>query len=154
MKFYSHAEVTKFLRELSEYYQKEAEKYGDKLGSRLRPGAGEGGPPKEDKKQEKKVDPKQKGGGGWIKIGTLPLNVASPESAITEVMYLAHEDLKVKLAKTNEVLKSFEQNANTLIPQNATFQLYMKNGVPERMVVEAQEQKKAAFNFDGKFRVV
>ena len=167
MKFYSQAEITKYLKEVSEYYQKEAEKYGDKLGGMLRTGPGESAP-KEEKKQEKqdkqekgdkgdkKSDQKGKpsGGGGWIKMGTLMLNTANTGPATTEVMYQIHEDLKLKLARTNEALKSFEQNANTLIPQNAIFQLYVRNGVPERIIVEAEEAKKAVFSFDGRFRVV
>ncbi|MGH9920516.1 MAG: hypothetical protein ACRD6W_16805, partial [Nitrososphaerales archaeon] len=65
------------------------------------------------------------------------------------------EDLKQKLARTNDAIKSFESGASTLIPQSATFQLYVRNGVPERIIVEAEEAaKKTVFNFDGRFRVV
>jgi hypothetical protein len=156
VKFYSQAEITKYLRELSEHYQKEAEKYGDKLGLMLRPGAEPA--PKEEKKQEKgdkKGDPKAKASaGGWVKMGSLIINIANTGPASTEVMYQIHEDLKLKLARTNEALKSFETNANTILPQVGTFHLYVRNGVPERIIVEAEEAKKAAFNFDGKFRVV
>jgi hypothetical protein len=147
------------MRDVAEYYQKEAEKYGDKLGGMLRPGPGESAP-KEEKKQDKgdkKNDQKGKpsgGGGGWVKMGTLMLNNHNSGPATTEVMYQIHEDLKQKLARTNEALKSFEQNASTLIPQNAIFMLYVRNGVPERLIVEAEEAKKAVFNFDGRFRVV
>jgi hypothetical protein len=160
MKFYTQAEVTKYMKEVADYYQKEAEKYGDKLGGMLRPGAGESAPKEEKEKKQDKSDKKsdQKGkpssGGGWVKMGTMMLNTANSGPAMTEVMYQIHEDLKQKLARTNEALKSFEQNASTLIPQNAVFQLYIRNGVPERIIVEAEETKKAVFNFDGKFRVV
>ena len=157
LKFSTQAEVIKYLRELADYYQKESEKYGDKLGSMLRTGPGEAAPAKDEKqdKKDKKSDQKAKPtGGGWVKIGSLMLNVTNPGSATTEVMYQVHEELKAKLARTNEAIKSFEQNASTLIPQNATFQLYMRNGVPERIIIEAVETKKALFNFDGRFRVV
>ena len=157
MKFLSQAEITKFLRELAEYYQKEAEKYGDKLGSMLREDP-RAAAPKDEKKQDKgdkKGEQKPKiTSGGWTKMGSLLLNTSNTGPATTEVMYQAHEDLKQKLARTNEALKSFEQNANTLIPQSATIQLYIRNGVPERIIVEAEEAKKATFNFDAKFRVV
>jgi hypothetical protein len=157
MKFYSQAEVTKYMKEVADYYQKEAEKYGDKLGGMLRTGPGEPAS-KDDKKQDKgdkKSDQKGKpSGGGWIKMGTLMLNTANTGPATTEVMYQIHEDLKQKLARTNEAIKSFESSASTLIPQSATFQLYVRNGVPERIIVEAEEAKKTAFNFDGRFRVV
>jgi hypothetical protein len=160
VKFYSQAEITKYLRELSEHYQKEAEKYGDKLGLMLRPGVEP--TPKEEKKQEKEDKKGDKKGeqktkasaGGWVKMGSLVINMANSGPASTEVMYQIHEDLKLKLARTNEALKSFETNANTILPQVGTFHLYVRNGVPERIIVEAEEVKKAAFNFDGKFRVV
>lgn len=158
MSFYSQAEILKYMKDIAEYYQKESEKYGDKLGGMLRTGPGEA-TPKDDKKQDKgdkKSEQKGKpsGGGGWVKMGTLMLNSVNTGPASTEVMYQIHEDLKLKLARTNEAIKSFEQNASTLIPQNAVFQLYVRNGVPERIIVQAEEVKKAAFNFDGKFRVV
>src|SRR5271170_2476595 len=155
MKFYTQAEIIKYMKDLAEYYQKESEKYGDKLGGMLRTGPGEAGP-KEEKKQDKgdkKNDPKGKpgGGGGWVAMGSLKINTVNSGPATTEVMYQIHEDLKQKLARTNEALKSFEQNASTLIPQTGTFQLYVRNGVPERIIVEAEEAKKAVFNFDGRF---
>lgn len=162
MKFYSQAEVIAYLRDVADGYQKESENYGNTLGSMLRtiPGQPQA---KDDKRQDKgdrgdnkKIDQKGKPlPGGWVMIGSLLLNTVNPSSATTEVMYQIHEDLKQKLAKTTEALKSFEQNAGTLVPQNAVFQLYMRNGVPERMIVEVQEPRaKTVFTYDGRFRVV
>jgi len=62
--------------------------------------------------------------------------------------------LKSKLARTSEVLKTFEVTASSMIPPNASFQLFMKNGVPERIIVETMEKKKQLFSFDANFRVV
>ena len=156
VRLYSHEEVVKYLRELSEYYQKESEKYGDKLGSMLRgtPDEPKDSKKKEDKKDDKKQDPKKSGPGGWIKMGSLIINTAATESANTEIMYQVHEDLKSKLARTVEAVKSFEQSANTLIPQNSTFELFLRNGVPERIVASVGSSRKASFAFDGKFRIV
>ncbi len=153
LKFYSQAEVTKYMKDLSEYYQKEAEKYGDKLGSMLRTGPGESA---QKDRVDKKTDSKAKvSSGGWIKMGSLLVNTANAGPPTTEVMYQIHEDLKQKMARTNEALKSFEQNSNSLIPKNATFQVYVRNGVPERIIVQPEEvAKREAFNFDAKFRVV
>ena len=152
--FYSHDEVTRYLRDLGEYFQKESERYGDKLGNMLR-GPGQAAPaPKESKKDDKKADQKKPAPGGWVKMGSILVNTANTDSATTEVMYQVHEDLKLKLQRTTEALKSFEQSANTLIPQGSTFEVYVKNGVPERIVAKAGEAKKATFNFDGRFRVV
>jgi len=145
------------MRDLGEYFQKESERYGDKLGNMLRE---PGQPPasskenKENKKDDKKGDQKKPTPGGWVKMGSMLVNTSNTESATTEVMYQVHEDLKLKLQRTTEALKSFEQSANTLIPQGSTFEVYVKNGVPERIVAKAGEGKKATFNFDGRFRVV
>lgn len=154
MKFYSHEEVVKYLRELAEYYQKESEKYGDKLGSMLR---GTGRPEtaqKEAKKDEKKPEAKKASPGGWTKMGSILINTTNAEAASTEVMYQVHEDLKLKLARTTEALKSFEQNANAVFAQNSVFEMFFKNGVPERIVVRPGEGKRPLYNFDGRFRVV
>jgi hypothetical protein len=156
-KFQNLEELLKYLRDASEYYQKEAEKYGDKLGSALRTSPGEAKPASEEKKNEKgdkKGDQKKAGGGSWVKMGTLMLSTSGSPSASTEVMYQVHEDLKLKLAKTNEAIKSLEQNASTLIPQGSIFSLYVRNGVPERVIADVEAKKKPAFSFDGKFRVV
>jgi hypothetical protein len=160
MKFYSQVEVIKYMRDLAEGYQKESEIYGDKLGLRLRPGTEEPAPKEEKKqdkpdKEDKKTDQKAKPiPGGWVRMGSFLLNTITPGTATTEVMYQIYEDLKQKLGRTNEALRSFELNASTLVPQNAIFQLYVRNGVPERIIVEVQEVKKIVFSYEGKFRVV
>lgn len=153
LRFNSHEEVVKYLRDLCEYYQKESEKYGDKLGSMLR-GAPAQPQQKDAKKDDKKADTKKVTPGGWVKMGTLLMNVTNQDTATTEVMYQLHEDLKGKLARTTDALKSLETGANTLFPQNSSFDVFVKNGVPERIVVLPAEAKKAAFNFDAKFRIV
>ena len=48
-KFYSQPEIVKYMKEVAEYYQKEAERYGDKLGGMIRTGPAEPAP-KEEKK--------------------------------------------------------------------------------------------------------
>src|ERR1700726_1208870 len=141
MKFDSQLEVLKYMREIVENYQKESDKYGYKLGSMLRTGPNPPAP-KEEKKQEKgdkedkKTDQKAKPTpGGWVKMGSLLINTVNPGNASTEVMYQIHEDLTLKLIRATEALKSFELNASALMPQNAIFQLYVRNGVPERIIV-------------------
>jgi len=154
VRFYSAEEIAKYLKDLTEFYSREAEKYGDKLGSMLREGPSI---PKEEKKEkdDKKADPKaKKAGAGWTRMGPLLVSTADPSTATTEVMYQLHEELKQRLAKTTEALKSLEQNANAVLPKGATFQLYMRNGVPERIIIEGAATKKAVFNFEGRFKVV
>jgi len=158
VRFYSAQEMAKYLKDLSEYYAKEAERYGDKLGSMLRGGPAQ--PVKDAKKQEKqekgdkKADNKAKVGGGWTRMGPVLVSGGDSSTHTTEVMYQVHEELKQRLAKVNETVKSLEQNANSVFPKDASFLLFFKNGVPERIIIEGEAAKKAVFNFEGKFRVV
>src|SRR5579863_1441857 len=88
-KFSSLEEVMKYLREATEYYERESEKYGDKLGSALRTGPSEAQSQKDEKKNEKadkKADQKKSSGGGWIKMGSIMLTTSNSASASTEVM--------------------------------------------------------------------
>ena len=158
VKFYSAAEAVKYLRDAVEGYQRESEMYGDRLGSMLRTTQATVSPPKEEKKQDKgdkKNDQKSRPGTAtWVKMGSLLLSPTNPGTATAEVIYTILEDLKSKLARTSEALKSFELNLNTLIPSNVTFQMYMRNGVPERIIIEGEGVKGSLFRFDGQYRVV
>jgi hypothetical protein len=158
VKFYSAAEAIKYLRDAVEGYQKESEMYGDRLGLIIRTAPAPASPPREEKKQDKgdkKTDQKSRPVlGAWVKMGSLLLSPTNPGQATAEVMYSILEDLKSKLARTSEALKSFELNQNTLIPSNGTFQIYMRNGVPERVIIEGEGVKGSLFRFDGHYRIV
>src|SRR5712692_8828060 len=110
MRFYSRDELVKFMKSLLEMYQKAAESYGDRLGALVRAGSQEAA----------KLDPKGKtvSSKGWVKMGTLLVNVSDPSKASTEVIYQIHDDLRQKMASATEALKSFEQGASSIIPQN------------------------------------
>ena len=74
VKFYSRDEIVKFLKSLLEGYQKEAEKYGDRLGTLMRT----------NPQEAAKIDPKGKSiSKGWMKLGTLMVNVSDPSRATT-----------------------------------------------------------------------
>ncbi len=163
VKFYSRDELKRFLKSLVEGYTNQAELYGDRLGSILR---GAGGNPaqnpskgdnpsegrtKTQEGQEEKVKVKAK---GWIKMGTLLVNITDPRTGMTEVLFQLHEHAKSRLAKATAALKSFEELSSTTMPEDASYSLQVRNGVPERIVIGPQERKANTFSFDAKFRLV
>ncbi len=145
VKFYSRDEIVKFMKSLLEGYQKEAEKYGDKLGTLMRT----------NPQEAAKIDPKGKIiSKGWMKMGTLMVNVSDPSHASTEVMYLVHDDLKLKLASASAALSSFEQGANSVIPENMVYFLFLRNGTPEKIIAQNPDARRETFAFSGSYKVI
>ncbi len=154
VRFFSKDELKRFLKTLVERYQVENQKYGDQLGGLLRTLEQEKAAAKSAPKEAKpKIDPKIPTR-GWVKMGSLMINSSDPSGATAEVLYQLHEEVKTRLAKTSEALKSFEDLSSTAIPEAGLYYLMMKNGVPERVVVDLQSLKKDAFNFSADFRLV
>jgi len=152
MKFYSREEIRGYLRNLVDYYQGQVDSFGERLGTLMRTAEEKTG---DDKRQNKQPEDKSKGvTKGWLRMGTLLVSLGSSVSAMTEVSLQLHEEFKAKLAKTSEALKSFEEQANTIIPENATYHLYLRNGVPERVLVEAQEARRDTFGYSAQFQLV
>ena len=148
MRFYSREEVVKFMKSLLEVYQKAAESYGDKLGALVRAGTQDAA--------AAKLDPKGKtvSSKGWVKMGTLLVNVTDPSRASTEVIYQIHDDLRQKVASATAALSSFEQGASSVIPQNMVYLVYLRNGTPERIIAQNPESKRETFSFSANYKVI
>ena len=145
VKFYSRDEIVKFLKSLLEGYKKEAESYGDRLGTLMRT----------NPQEAAKIDPKGKNvSKGWMKLGSLMVNVSDPSRAMTEVMYQAHDDIKLKLASATAALSSFEQGANSVIPENMIYLLFLRNGIPERIIAQNPDAKRDTFAFSASYKVI
>ena len=86
-------------------------------------------------------------------IGT-PTLVANYIPPGMEVVFQIVNEMKPRVAKTEEVLKTFENVEGLPIPDNATFLLYLRGGVPERLIVDTIETKPDRFLLNGKFRAV
>ncbi len=155
VKFYSKEDVSRYIKGLIENYQKQIDLHGDKLGSLLR---ADPQPAKQDKK-DAKSDKLAEGKGrvaskGWIKIGGMLFNTSDPRTGTTEVIFQIHDEMKQKLARVAESLKSFEEASGSIIPEGAVYLLYIRNGVPERLIVDSRERKASTFSFEGRFKIV
>ncbi len=155
LRFYSKEDVSRYMKGLIENYQKQIELHADRLGSILRLDPKAPNPEKKRDKSEKVAEGKTKvTAKGWIKMGSMLFNTADPVNGNSEVIFQLHEEMKQKLARTAESLKSFEDASASIIPEGAIYLLYVRNGVPERLIVDSLEKKSAAFNFQAKFKIV
>ena len=157
--FYSKEELKRYLKSLVEKYQVQEQGYGDRLGGLLRSIEQTKADLKAQAKENK--DPKDKPrvdtkafARGWVKMGTILVNVSDPNGAIAEVLFQLHEEVKVKLAKATEALKGYEELNSATIPEAGLFFLQMRSGIPERIVVDLQKSKKDSFSFSADFRLV
>lgn len=155
VKFYSKEDVSRYMKNLIENYQKQVDQHGDKLGSLLR---ADPQVPKQDKKEAKSDKSSDAKGRltskGWLKLGSMLFNTSDPRTGTTEVIFQIHEEMKQKLARVAESLKSFEEASGSIIPDGAVYLLYLRNGIPERLIVDSQEKKTSTFSFEGRFRIV
>jgi hypothetical protein len=139
IRFYSLADLRKYLKELLERYQREFDRSSNVIGSLLRP---------EGQKGMEVIMSK-----GWAKVGSIFVNIAEPDKGSMEVVFQLVTEMKPRLAKTEEVLKTFESVEQLPIPEEATFLLYLRGGVPERLVVDTTEPKPTPYALAGKFNL-
>jgi hypothetical protein len=137
IRFYSLADIRRYLKELLEKYQRDFDKSSNVIGSLLR---------NEGQRGMEVIMSK-----GWAKVGSLFVNVSEPEKGGMEVTFQLVSEMKPRIAKTEEVLKTFESVEALPIPADATFLLYMRVGIPERLVIDTTEPKPDAFNYSGQY---
>jgi hypothetical protein len=138
LRFYSLNDVRRYMKELLNTYQREYDKSSNIIGSLLRTDGG---------KSMEVIMSK-----GWTKVGNLFLNVADSEKGAMEVVFQIVNEMKPRLAKTEQVLRSFDSIEGLPIPDDATFLLYLRDGVPERLIVDTVETKPQKFLFNGTFK--
>ena len=140
VRFYSLADVRRYLKEMLERYQRDFDKSSNMIGSMLR---------NEGQKGMEVIMSK-----GWAKVGSMFVNVQDPEKGSMEVVFQLVTEMKPRLAKTEDVLKTFESIEQLPIQSDASFLLYLHGGVPERLVVDTNEPRPEHFKFAGEFTTV
>ena len=137
LRFYAINDVRKYMKELLERYQREYDKSSNVIGSLLRAEGGKGMEVIMSK--------------GWAKVGAMFVDVTDPEKGGMELTFQLVTEMKPRIAKTEEVLKTFENVEALPIPTDATFLLYLHSGIPERLVIDTTEPRPEAFAFKGDF---
>lgn len=138
LRFYYLTDVRRYLKELLDQYQRENDKSSNMIGSLLRSDGG---------KSMEVIMSK-----GWSKVGNLFVNMVDSEKGAMEVIFQIVEEMKPRVAKTEAVLKSFDAVEGLPIPEDATFLLYLRGGVPERLIVDTIETRPQKFLLNGKFK--
>ncbi|MDG6898931.1 MAG: hypothetical protein JRN24_04235 [Nitrososphaerota archaeon] len=150
VRFRSKEQAREYLEALLAHYKAKSEEYGGQMGELLRVAQPTGQESKESKpaKEGQKVGAK-----GWMKMGSLPVNMSDPQRAISEVTLKIVEDYRLKIEKTGDALKSLDEiESHSSGGQGYVF--FISKGVPEAVVVEETAKKQELFVFSAKFRAV
>jgi hypothetical protein len=140
IRFYSMTDVRKYLKDLLERYHREYDKSSNVIGSLLRTEGGKGMEVIMSK--------------GWAKVGAMFVNVSDPEKGGMEVTFQLVTEMKPRISKTEEVLKTFDGVEGLPVPADATYLLYLHSGVPERLVVDSSESRPETFLFNEVYSTV
>lgn len=137
VRFYTLGDVRKYLKALLDRYQRDYDRSSNVVGSLLRTEGGKGMEVIMSK--------------GWAKVGSMFVNVADPEKGGMEMTFQLVTEMKPRISKTEEVLKTFESVEALPIEADATFLLYLHSGIPERLVIDSTEPRPELFTFKGNF---
>ncbi len=140
VRFYTLNDMRKYLKELLERYQRDYDKSSNVIGSLLRTEGGKGMEVIMSK--------------GWAKVGSMFVNVSDPEKGGMEVTFQLVTEMKPRISKTEEVLKTFESVEGLPIQADSTFLLYLHGGVPERLVIDSTEARPEVYGFKGDYDTV
>jgi len=160
-------------------YNAELSRYEDELGSMLRqaeqtnseeewikemkiklgqdknpaPTAGEKKERRKDARNEKHKKEKKersKTSQNWVNYRDIQIFTGKPSQGKTEVYFDAVNELKAGIEKLNKAKETVTQLASAGIA-NAFYLVYLKNGMPEKLVLLPQEQQETKFEFTADF---
>jgi hypothetical protein len=129
--FDSIPELRMYVRQLLSYYEKQFDLYSQKVGALMRL----------YEKEQKGSENRRFKDDNWEKVGMLMVNKRNSMLGTLEIMLEAMEEYKVKMSRTNEVLVSFEDLEQFSSPEGASVTLYLRNGVPMRIVFDSVTRK-------------
>jgi hypothetical protein len=132
VKFGSMQSLRSHLKALLTYYERECDHYGVKVGDLMRQLEVKTGGKSPQKLHE--VD--------WKKVGMLMVHNKESSRGILELMIEVMEDYKAKATRTELVLTNLDELEDLGVPDGASFIVYLRHGVPLRIVVDAERNPK------------
>jgi hypothetical protein len=129
LKFDSVASIQKYMRALLNHYEREADLYGERIGSLMRV----------REKIERNGRAGKMSAQSWRKIGMFYVNDRDPTLGTLEILLEMLDEYKFKMSRISEALLKFEAVEDLNIPDGSSITLYLRGGVPLRIVIEPQK---------------
>jgi len=129
IEFDSVASIQRYVRGLLNHYEKEADLFGEKIGSLMRM----------RENLERNGHASKMNAQNWKKIGMFYVNDKDPILGTLEMLLEVLEEDKAKISRISEALVKFEELEELNIPDGSSITLSLRGGVPLRMVVGARK---------------
>jgi hypothetical protein len=139
VRFGSLEEVKAYLVKLAETYRKDIERSSNIVASMYR----------------NQGDRASQANGvmSWAKVGPVLVNSVDPKTARLEVTLQHLSDMKQRLDKVDEVINGFKEVEGLNIPDEASISIYLRNGAPERLIVDGKAAKIPKFSLTAEYAV-
>lgn len=72
---------------------------------------------------------------GWVKQGNLFINKDDPDKATLDLLFHLSREIKPSIAQVSEALKTVDKLESMGISEEASLILYVRSGIPERVIV-------------------
>lgn len=128
LKFNSASGLRLFLKDLMDQYEREEDRYGEKVGLLMRI----------LEREQIGTNLQKLRDIEWKRVGLLVVNDKDPIRGTLELMIEAMEDCKVKASRTAQALTSVNELERIGIPESASILVYLRHGVPLRIVIDNQ----------------
>jgi hypothetical protein len=129
LKFDSVTDIQKYMKELLSHYEKEADQYGERIGLLMRL--------RESIERDGRAG--RMSAQNWRKVGMFYVNEKDPTLGTLEILLEMLEEDKFKISRLREALLRFEDVEELNIADTSSITLYLRAGVPLRMVIEAKK---------------
>lgn len=77
---------------------------------------------------------------GWIKQGNLFINKVDPDKATLDLLFHLSREMKPRIAQVSDALKTVEKLESLGISDKASLILYVRFGIPERVIVTRADE--------------
>jgi hypothetical protein len=140
IRFYSMEDMRKYIKELLDGYQRELDRSSNVIGSLLRD---------KGKKGDEIIKSR-----GWSKVGGVFVNSMEPELGNMEIVFQMLNEMKPRVAKTDEVLRLFDLVEDLPVEESSTYLLFLRAGVPERIIIDSKVERPSKYAYAAKMRTV
>ena len=140
LRFYTLEDMRRYIKGLLDTYQREYDRSSNVIGGMLR-----------DKSRSGQEVIQSK---GWTRVGEVVVNSVDPGRGSMEIIFQLLNEMKPRIKLTEDMLKSFDLVENLSIPEDATFVLFLRLGVPERIIIDSTVRRPERFAYTAKFQTV
>lgn len=92
--------------------------------------------------------------GSWSKVGELLVDASDPDKGRMELTLQLLTDMKPRVSRLVEVLTEFSRLEELPLKPDVSFLLYLRNGVPDRVIVEDGTSKQERFSLTEEYELV